>query len=439
MNRALLPAIMTFNVSQLHIGTFKASPTGRWLSLSQTDRRRHMYVIGQTGCGKSTLLNGCILQDILTGRGLAFFDPHGDSAELIIDSIPKSRIRDVVYLNPGDTAFPLGFNPLRGVPLELQAAATANLIAAFRSIWRDFWGPRMEHVLSNTIAALIAYPDHLGISMLAIPKMLSDGRFRRRIIRHVSDPVVLAFWTDEYESYDRRQRAEIISPILNKMGVFARNPAMRNILGQAQNSFDLAYVMDNRKILIVNLSKGVLGEDMTNLLGSLLVCAIQQEAMKRASVSEDAREDFHLYIDEFQNFTTDAFDSIVSEARKYRLSLIIAHQYLDQLPDKVRKAILGNVGNLVLFTLGGRDAEALSIESQPFQAQVLREQARGDMLVRYIEHGISKEPVRLSGIIFEQRCGSRQSVINNSRTRFGQPRAKVEERLNRWLNNQAYG
>jgi len=166
-----------------------------------------MYVIGQTGSGKSTLLNNCILQDILTGRGFAFFDPHGDSAELIIDSIPKSRIRQVVYLNPSDTSFPLGFNPLRGVPVELQAAATANLIAAFRSIWRDFWGPRMEHVLSNTIAALIAYPDHLGVSLLAIPKMLTDDRFRRRILRHVSDPIVLAFWEDEFARYDQRQRS----------------------------------------------------------------------------------------------------------------------------------------------------------------------------------------------------------------------------------------
>lgn len=430
---------MSFDTSQLYIGTFKASVTDRWLSLSQPDRRRHMYVIGQTGSGKSTLLNNCILQDILSGRGLAFIDPHGDSAELIIDSIPKERVRDVVYLNPSDTGFPLGFNPLRGVPEPLKAAATANLIAAFRSIWRDFWGPRMEHILSNTIAALMDYPNNLGISLLAIPKMLTDERFRRRVLRHVSDPVVLAFWKDEFAAYNDRHRAEIISPILNKIGAFARNPAMRNILGQAQNTFDLTYIMDNRKILVVNLSKGVLGEDMTNLLGSLLVCAVQQEAMKRAQVSEDQREDFHLYIDEFQNFTTDAFDSIVSEARKYRLCLIIAHQYLDQLSDKVRKAILGNVGNLVMFTLGGSDAESLAIESQPFNAQTLREQARGDMLMRYVERGISKEPERLSGIVLERRTGSTQAVINNSRTRFGKPRAKIEEKINRWLTHNTYG
>lgn len=430
---------MTFDEQQLYLGTFKASVNERWLSLSQPDRRRHIYVIGQTGSGKSTLLNNCILQDVLSGRGLAFIDPHGDSAELIVDSIPKTRIRDVVYLNPSDIDFPIGFNPLRGVPIDLQATATANLVAAFRSIWRDFWGPRMEHILSNTIAALMAYPDNLGISLLAIPKMLTDDRFRRRVLRHVSDPVVLAFWTEEFAAYNDRYRAEIISPILNKIGAFARNPAMRNILGQARNTFDLSYIMDNRKILVVNLSKGVLGEDMTNLLGSLLVCAIQQEAMKRASIPEHKREDFHLYIDEFQNFTTDAFDSIVSEARKYRLSLCIAHQYLDQLSDKVRKAILGNVGNLVMFTLGGGDAEALAIESKPFNAQTLREQARGDMLVRYIEDGISREPECLSGIVLEKRTGSRQAVINNSRSRFGKSRAKIEEKINRWLSNQAYG
>ncbi|PHS38467.1 MAG: hypothetical protein COA91_08185 [Robiginitomaculum sp.] len=430
---------MNFNEEQLYIGTLKAAVNDRWLSLSQEDRRRHMYVIGQTGSGKSTLLNSCILQDILTDRGFAFIDPHGDSAELIIDSIPKHRIRDVVYFNPADTDFPLGFNPLRGVPKHLHATATANLIAAFRSIWREFWGPRMEHVLSNTIAALMEYPDNLGISLLAIPKMLTDERFRRRVIRHVKDPVVLAFWQEEFARYDQRQRSEIISPILNKMGAFARNPAMRNILGQSKNTFNLSYIMDNRKILIVNLSKGVLGEDMTNLLGSLLVCAIQQEAMKRASVPEEEREDFHLYIDEFQNFTTDAFDSIVSEARKYRLSLIIAHQYLDQLTDQIRKAILGNVGNLVMFTLGGGDAEALAVEIKPFNTQTLREQARGEMLVRYIENGISKEPQLLKGIQLEQRIGSRDSVIKNSQTRFGKPRAKVEAKLHRWLNNHNYG
>jgi len=427
---------MNFDEQQLYLGTFKASVNDRWLSLSQPDRRRHIYVIGQTGSGKSTFINNCILQDILAGRGFAFIDPHGDSAELIIDSIPKSRVRDVVYLNPSDIDFPLGFNPLRGVPIDLQPTATANLIAAFRSIWRDFWGPRMEHILSNTIAALMAYPDHLGISLLAIPKMLTDHRFRKRVLRHVSDPIVLAFWEQEFERYDPRFRNEIISPIMNKMGAFSRSPVMRNILGQGRNSFDLSYIMDNEKILIVNLSKGVLGEDMTNLLGSLLVCAIQQEAMKRASIAEEERVDFHLYIDEFQNFTTDAFDNIVSEARKYRLSLIIAHQYLDQLSETVRRAILGNVGNLILFTLGGSDAEALSIESKPFNAQTLREQGRGEMLVRYIQDGISKEPELLSGIIIKLRTGSSQRVINHSRSRFGKPRASVEAKINRWLTNQ---
>ena len=426
---------MDFDERQLYLGTFKASVADRWLSLSQTDRRRHVYVIGQTGSGKTTFLSNCMLQDVLSGRGLAFIDPHGDAAEQLIDSIPKARVRDVVYFSPSDTEHPLGFNPLRGVPPELHAVATANLIAAFRSVWRDFWGPRMEHILSNTIAALIAYPDHLGISLLAIPRLLTDDRFRRRVLKHVSDPVVLAFWREEFEAYDHRHRAEIISPILNKIGAFARNPAMRNILGQHQNSFDMAHIMDGRKILVINLSKGVLGEDMTNLLGSLLVCSIQQQAMRRASISEQERVDFHLYIDEFQNFTTDAFDSIVSEARKYRLSLTIAHQYLDQLSDTVRKAILGNVGNLVLFTCGGADAEALCVETKPFSSQTLREQARGDMLVRYVENGISKEPIRLSGLVLEYRPGSARAVINNSRTRFGRPRAKVEERLERWLSS----
>ena len=431
--------LMIFDEQQLYLGTLKASVQDRWLSLSQPDRRRHMYVIGQTGSGKSTLLTNCMLQDVLAGRGFAFIDPHGDSADLIIDSIPKHRIRDVVYFNPSDADFPLGFNPLRGVPEHLKATATANLIAAFRSIWRDFWGPRMEHILANTIAALMAYPDNRGISLMAIPKMLTDDKYRRLVLRHVKDPIVLAFWQDEFAAYNARYQAEIISPILNKMGAFARNPVMRNILGQSKNAFDLSYMMDTRKILVVNLSKGVLGEDMTNLLGSLLVCAIQQEAMKRASIPESERVDFALYIDEFQNFTTDAFDSIVSEARKYRLSLVIAHQYLAQLSDTVRKALLGNVGNLILFTLGGGDAEDLAIESKPFNAQTLREQGRGDMLVRYIEEGHSMEPVHLTGMVMQLRIGSKQAVIRNTRCRFGKPRVKVEDKLHRWLSNNSHG
>ena len=424
---------MNIDTNRLHIGTLKASTQERWLSLSQTDRMRHIYVIGQTGSGKSTFLNTCVTQDILTGRGFAFIDPHGDAAETIIDSIPKHRIRDVVYLNPSDLEHPIGFNPLRGVPDHLKATATGNLISAFRSIWRDFWGPRMEHILANTIAALMAYPDHLGVSLLAIPGMLTNRDFRAKVLRHVKDPVVLSFWRDEFDSYNDRQRAEMISPILNKMGAFARNPAMRNILGQARSTFDLSYIMDNHKILVVNLSKGVLGEDMSNLLGSLLVCTIQQEAMKRAAIPADERQPFHLYIDEFQNITTDAFDSIVSEARKYNLALCIAHQHLAQISDRVRNAILGNVGNLVLFTVSGRDAEILASESQPFQPAVLREQARGEMLVRHIEDGVSRDAVRLKGLLFEQRRHSRQRVINNSRTRFGRDKGKVEGRINEWL------
>lgn len=426
---------MEFDTSRLHIGTLKAAPGERWVSLSTEDRRRHIYCIGQTGSGKTTFLTSCMLQDVLTGRGFAFIDPHGDAAELIIDSIPKSRTRDVVYFNPSDTDYPIGFNPLRGVPEHLKPVAVANLIAAFRSIWRDFWGPRMEHILANTLAALMEYPDHLGISLLAVSPMLTNDNYRRRVLKHVRDPVVLAFWRDEFEAWPARQRAEVISPILNKMGAFARSPVMRNILGQPRSGFDLTYMMDNRKILVVNLSKGMLGEDMTNLLGSLLVCAIQQEAMKRATIPENERQDFHLYIDEFQNFTTDAFDSIVSEARKYRLSLVIAHQYLDQLSDRVRKAILGNVGNLVLFTLSGADANCLITETQPFQASTLREQARGNMLVRRVEDGESQAAIKLQAQLEQLRCGSISRILKNNRNRFSSHKSITQERFDNWIFN----
>ena len=424
------------DTSCLYLGTKLSSVSNdRWFSLSEEDRRRHIYVIGQTGSGKSTFLRSCIIQDIELGRGLAFLDPHGQEAEHIIDAIPSSRIQDVLYLNPSDLEFPIGFNPLRGIAPEFRATVTANLTAMLRSIWSDSWGPRLEHILSNTIAALLEVPKTYAVSFLSISRMLTDETYRRSIIEHVRDPVVRSFWENQYPRYKAKFETEAISPVLNKIDAFSRHPALRNILCQNKSRFDLSRIMDERKILVVNLSKGLLGDDVANLLGSLLVCSIQHEAMNRAKQAEDARVDFTLYIDEFQNFTTDAFDSIVSEARKYRLSLVIAHQYLEQISERVRDAILGNVGNLILFTLGGADAEILAAETKPFAPGVLREQSRGEMLVRCIENGITSDPVRLKGLRYGERRGSRQKVINVSR-RYARPRQKIESKIERWFQSE---
>jgi type IV secretory pathway TraG/TraD family ATPase VirD4 len=411
---------MNHITNQLHLGYRTSSTAEEFLYVSQEDRRRHVYVIGQTGSGKTTFLKSCILQDLIFGKGVGLIDPHGDLADAIADAIPRDRMRDVVFFNPSDFAFPLAFNPLGRVPSHLRAVATSNIIASLRSIWRESWGPRMEHVLANTLAALMEAPEGKPMTMLAIPPMLTDPKFRARVLEHVTDPIVRDFWLIEFAGYDPRLRAEIISPVLNKVGAFMRNPIMRNILGQTKKGFDLRYMMDNRKILIVKLSKGRLGEDMTNLLGSLLTTAIYQAAMERADVSEDEREDFHLYIDEFQNFTTDAFDSIVSEARKYRLSLMVAHQYLDQLPPRIKQAILGNVGSMLLFALSGKDAEELAVETHPHTASSLRATGRGEALAVTLSNGERRQPEKITVPYGHVTTKSHDRVIRNTRTRFGQ-------------------
>ena len=411
---------MNTEPQQLHLGMRSSSINDELLAVSTEDRRRHIYVIGQTGSGKTTFLKSCILQDVSQGHGFALIDPHGDLADAIADAVPKERLRDVVFFNPSDFDYPLAFNPLGRVPNHLRAVATSNIIASLRSIWRESWGPRMEHVLANTLAALMEAPEGKPMTFLAVPKMLTDPKFRAGVLSHVSDPIVRDFWLVEFAGYDPRLRAEIISPVLNKVGAFMRNPIMRNILGQTRKGFDLRYMMDNRKILIVNLSKGRLGEDMTNLLGSLLTTAIYQAAMERADTVEEEREDFHLYIDEFQNFTTDAFDSIVSEARKYRLSLMVAHQYLDQLPPRIKQAILGNVGSMLLFALSGKDAEELAVETQPHTASSLRATGRGEALAVTLKNGERRQPEKIIVPYGHISTNSRERVIRNTRTRFGQ-------------------
>lgn len=411
---------MSKNRQQLNLGYLNSSISDELLSLCEEDRRRHLYVIGQTGSGKTTFLKNCILQDLLQGAGLALIDPHGDLADEIIDALPRSRVRDVVFLNPLDREHPIGFNPLARVPDHQRALVVSNIIACLRSIWRTSWGPRMEHVLANTLAALMESPEGKPMTMLAIPKMLTDLDFRRGILRHVNDPVVRDFWQNEFAGYDPRLRAEIVSPILNKVGAFMRNPLLRNILGQTKQSLDLRYMMDNRKILIVTLSKGQMGEDVANLLGSLLTTAIYQSAMERADQSEEERQDFHLYIDEFQNFTTDAFDAIVSEARKYRLCMTIAHQYLDQIPIQIKQAILGNIGSMLLFTLSGKDAEELAVELHPHTSASLRETTRGEALALCLHNGERRAPERIRIPYGQVNTNSRARVIRNTRTRFGQ-------------------
>ena len=331
------------------------------------DRRRHLLIEGKTGMGKSTLLHRLIATDIAAGRGVGLIDPHGDLCESILASVPSARTNDVVLFDMADTAHPLAFNILHCPRAEQRALAVSGIIAAFKKIWGDFFGPRMEHILRNTLLTLLEVP---GATLLSVNRMLGDARFRDSIVAKVSDPVVRSFWLNEFAPMPAKLQAEAVSPIYNKVGQLISNPLLRNIFGQSRSTIDLRRVMDEGKVLLVNLSKGRIGEDASALLGALLVTAIQQAAMSRADTREQDRPDFHLFIDEFQNFATEAFATILSEARKYRLSLTVANQYLDQIDDATRSAVFGNIGSMIVFAVGVQDAE------------VLAEQLGGDLTTR---------------------------------------------------------
>jgi len=325
-----------------------------------------MYVIGKTGVGKSSLLSNLIVQDIANGEGVCVVDPHGELAESILRKIPEERVDDVIYFNPADSDYHIGFNVLDLPNPKYKHLAASGLMAIFTKIWANVWSARMEYILNNAILALLDTP---GSSLLGINRILVDKDFRQEIINNVKDPVIKAFWVHEYEEWQDRFRNEAIAPIQNKVGQFLSTALVRNIVGQSRSTIDIFDVMNKGKILIINVSKGTIGEDNSALLGGMLITKIQLAAMERVRIPEDERVDFYLYVDEFQNFATDSFASVLSEARKYRLNLILAHQYVGQLvtdvSTRVRDAIFGNTGTMITFRIGAMDAEFLEPEFQP--------------------------------------------------------------------------
>jgi energy-coupling factor transporter ATP-binding protein EcfA2 len=361
--------------------------------ITVADRRRHVYVIGKTGSGKSTLLRNMIVQDIEAGRGLMLLDPHGDLADELLDYVPPWRTHDVIYLAPAELSHPIGFNPLEPVPPDDRPLVAASVVATFKHLWRESWGPRLEYVLYNTVAALLDYPPSRGgVSLLGVPRMFTDPDYRERIVREIQDPRTRAFWEQEFAGYGPQFAAEIVSPIQNKVGALLAAPALRNMLGQAAGTLKIGEAMDRRRLIVANLSKGRLGEAATNLVGSLLVTAVQLAAMRRTAVPEHERVDFTAYLDEFHNFTTDAFASILAEARKYRLSLVLGHQYLAQVSPAVRAAVFGNAGTLIGFQVGHDDAEELAGEFAPYAPDVLTGFSRGQVVVRTVAGGMTGEP-----------------------------------------------
>lgn len=334
----------------------------RVFGIKQADRRHHMYVIGKTGTGKTTLLETMIRQDIKTGRGLALLDPHGDLAERLVEWIPKERQENLIYFNVPDSSAPLGYNPLSGVPPAKRSLAASGMLEVFKKLWADSWGPRLEHILRNALLTLLEQPEPTLADVL---RLLDDREYRRRAAERVSNSRVRDFWLREYEGYPARFRAEAVAPVQNKVGAFLADPILQAILTQPRSAFDLRRVMDKGKVLLVNLAKGKLGEDTAALLGSLLVSGMNMAALSRADTPEQERRDFHLYLDEFQTFTTLSLASMLSELRKYRVSLVLSHQYLMQLDLVLRDAILGNVGTIVCFRVGLADAEILEKEFWP--------------------------------------------------------------------------
>jgi len=330
--------------------------------IKQRDRLAHMYIIGKTGTGKSTLLEIMARQDIEAGRGIALLDPHGDLVERLVASVPAERRQDLVYFNVPDSQQALGFNPLDSVAPEKRAVTASGLLEVFKKIWSDYWGPRMEHILRNTLLALLDQPE---ATLPDILRLFHDRAFRTQAITRISNPQVRQFWEQEYASYPPRMRAEAVSPIQNKVGAFLANPIMHQIVGHPRSSFDLRQVMDEGKILLVNLSKGKIGEDSSALLGALLVAHVGLAALGRTDAPADQRRPFFLYLDEFYIFSTLQLATMLSELRKYGLGMILAHQYLSQLEKEVRDAILGNVATIISFRLGLPDAELIGKEFHP--------------------------------------------------------------------------
>ena len=403
--------------------------------IKREDRRRHFYVVGKTGMGKSTLLENLVAQDIQNGHGVAVIDPHGDLVERVLDFIPPSRINDTIYFNPADTEYPIGFNVLEQVDVRERHLVASGLIQVFKKIWSDSWGPRLEYVLRNAILALLENP---GNTLLGIPRLLNDRRFRLQIIRGLKDPVVKNFWAVEYETYPKAFRAEIISPIQNKVGQFLSTPIIRNIVGQTKTRFNLRDVMDSGKILLLNLAKGRVGEDNGALLGAMMITKLQLAAMRRVDTPESQRKDFYLYVDEFQNYATESFATILSEARKYRLNLTIAHQYLAQLEDPVRSAVFGNVGTIVCFRIGSEDSEFVEREFLPkFTDTDLQCLPQYSIYLKLSIDGVTSDP--FSAVTLPPAAvsyGSGQKVISQSRGRYGTPRRVVEEKILRWKEKE---
>lgn len=415
-----------------YIGTTNFRTSRTRFGLYQADRRQHFYCIGKSGTGKSTLLRNLIAQDLAVGRGVAVIDPHGSLAETAASLVPSHRTREVVYFDPADDR-PVGFNLLRDVPPDHRHHVAHSVMTAFKSIWDESWGTRLEYILYHAVAALL---DVGGATLLDVLRMLSNTAYREHIVSRVTDPVIRRYWVEEYATYSERFRIEANSPVQNKVGQLLASPVIRSVFGQRTSTFDPRTTMDTGRIFIANLSSGILGAENSKLLGAILVSYFSLAALSRADMPEEERRDFHLYVDEVHNFTTSTFHTMLSEARKYRLCLTIAHQYISQLEPAFRDAVFGNVGTLITFRVGAADGDHLA---EQFGGRLTGADVVGlpryNIFVRLLVEGSETHPFSAETLPPMGRESRRRlrKIRRHSRERFGRSRAVIERSIERSL------
>jgi Type IV secretion-system coupling protein DNA-binding domain len=392
--------------------------------IKEIDRAQHIYCIGKTGTGKSTLLLNMAIHDIQTGKGIGIIDPHGDLAEAILSYIPKERIKDVIYFNVTDKTHTIAFNPLYNIPDENKFLVASNIVSTLKKLWPDSWGPRLEHILRNTLLTLLYYPH---ATLLDIQTILTDYNFRQLVLTYVTDKALLNFWQKEFEPLAPQLKNEVISPILNKVGILQTNSVIRNIIGQRTSAFTVPQIMNKKMILIANLSKGYLGEAGTAFLGSLLVTQFQTASLERAKQLIQHRTPFYLYIDEMHSFITLSFTDILSESRKYGLSLFLTHQFLDQLHEDIRKAIIGNIGTLITFRVGSTDAEQLESELYPiFNKEDIQNLPQYHIYLKLLIDGTQSQPFSAKTLPIKQTPHNlKQEIIHYSRNKYAMEREVI--------------
>ena len=428
MSESIKPRVIYFAETD-----FRARRTR--FGIKDEDRSRHVYVIGKTGMGKSTLLENMAIQDMQNGHGIAFMDPHGATADKLLDYVPPERVKDVIYFAPFDLDHPISFNVMEDVGKDHRHLVANGLMSAFKKIWVDAWSARMEYILNNTLLALLEYPDS---TLLGINRMLSDKDYRKKVVDNISDPSVRSFWVDEFAKYTERFAAEATPAIQNKVGQFTSNPLIRNIIGQPKSSLDFRRLMDDKKILIINLSKGQMGEGNANLIGSMLITKLYLTAMSRANISGAELRTlppFYFFVDEFQSFANESFANILSEARKYKLSLTIAHQYIEQMAEEVRAAVFGNVGSIITFRVGPFDAEVLEkIFFPTFTKEDIVNLGFAQVYLTLMIDGVGSPPfsaITLPPFPLLQES-RRNEIVEHSRRTYAKPRAAVEQEIIKW-------